>query len=113
MSCRALHRFDERMADVFDHQAFALVELDFKRQDDQHSIYVAAQGANAIAPPCPYLRADVINNTMAGTPQGPRQSHIEIRPVNQHDRCRSPLARRVKQLAVSAIELAKPARDFR
>ena len=50
------------MAYVFNIYFLVFIKLFFKRQYDKHALDIAAQSLDAITPPGPDLRADVINN---------------------------------------------------
>src|SRR5215510_9223903 len=103
---------EQRMADVINLDAVALVIVLLERQDDQHLLDVAFDRVNTIAAPGPDLRADVIDHAMAVAFEPLRQPQVEFWPVNQDHQPRLAFIRRVAQAAKDAQEFRQGPGDF-
>src|SRR5215470_15934842 len=98
------NRFHERMPYILDSDAFASIEIFFKRKYHQHSVNVPTNSIHAISAPGPNLRAYIIDYLEPIPAQPARKPHIEIRPIYQHYSMRPSLARRFDKGAVGAIK---------
>src|SRR5262245_23899584 len=102
------------MSYVLGFDAVLAVEVYFKREDDQHPVYVALQRVDSIAPPRPDLRADVVDDAETLVMKAPCEPHVEVGPVDQHyDRrpSREPGPRQLSICSIEAGELSQHLAD--
>ena len=73
------------MPDIVDTYAAPVIELDFKREDGDEAVHVAAQKIGPPLAPGPELGADVVDHGDAKAPGNARHAEMKVRGVDDHD----------------------------
>ena len=101
------------MTDIVDLDPVRFVEGLLEGQDHQHSLDGAPDRADAVGPPRPDLRADVVDDAVAVAMKGLRQAQVELWPIDEDDERRSSFPRGSPKLLEDPPEIGQRPDDLR
>ncbi len=102
----------ERVADEVDLDSMAAVEVDFKREDDQHARDVLLDALDAALLPCPQLRTDEVDDRDVEGMQGFSEAQVDVREVDEDGYVRALASQAGFEPAELGVDFRHVANDF-
>ena len=83
---RGRRQVHERMTDELDRNPMLPVQIFFERENHEHAVRESPNGVDPPRPPCPDLRADVVDDRNAQALDAWRQPEIEVGRIDDDER---------------------------